>query len=145
MQYVNLGKTGMKVSRLCLGMMTYGSTQWRDWVLTEEQAPDNRKGEARHFAADIDGHPVMPVCNEVVSLRSNQVGIGADMVSVKKWEEEPPLMVMDFAFRMKHALAKNSRFHRRDWGLSIIVLIGHNHMFDVGGVVEHIEDQPPLP
>ena len=38
MQYVNLGKTGMKVSRLCLGMMSYGSKQWRDWVLDEEQA-----------------------------------------------------------------------------------------------------------
>lgn len=38
MQYVNLGKTGMKVSRLCLGMMTYGSTTWRKWVLNEEQA-----------------------------------------------------------------------------------------------------------
>lgn len=38
MQYVNLGKTGLKVSRLCLGMMTYGSKSWREWVLTEEQA-----------------------------------------------------------------------------------------------------------
>jgi 1-deoxyxylulose-5-phosphate synthase len=33
MEYVNLGKTGLKVSRLCLGMMTYGTNQWRDWVL----------------------------------------------------------------------------------------------------------------
>ena len=38
MQYVNLGKTGMKVSRLCLGMMTYGSKTWREWVLDEEAA-----------------------------------------------------------------------------------------------------------
>ena len=38
MQYINLGKTGMKVSRLCLGMMSYGSKQWREWVLDEEQA-----------------------------------------------------------------------------------------------------------
>ena len=38
MQYVNLGKTGMKVSRLCLGMMTYGSSSWRPWTLNEEQA-----------------------------------------------------------------------------------------------------------
>jgi aryl-alcohol dehydrogenase-like predicted oxidoreductase len=38
MQYVNLGKTGMKVSRLCLGMMTYGTSQWRDWVLEEEES-----------------------------------------------------------------------------------------------------------
>jgi aryl-alcohol dehydrogenase (NADP+) len=38
MQYVNLGKTGLKVSRLCLGMMTYGSKKWREWVLEETEA-----------------------------------------------------------------------------------------------------------
>ena len=38
MKYINLGKTGMKVSRLCLGMMSYGSKTWREWVLTEEDA-----------------------------------------------------------------------------------------------------------
>jgi aryl-alcohol dehydrogenase-like predicted oxidoreductase len=38
MDYVNLGTTGAKVSRLCLGMMTYGSPQWREWVLDEEAA-----------------------------------------------------------------------------------------------------------
>ncbi len=38
MHYVNLGHTGLKVSRLCLGMMTYGSSRWRDWVLDEEQS-----------------------------------------------------------------------------------------------------------
>jgi len=40
-QYVRLGTTGMKVSRICLGTMTYGSRKWRDWVLDE--------GEARPF------------------------------------------------------------------------------------------------
>lgn len=35
MKYVNLGKTGLKVSRLSLGTMTYGSRQWREWVLPE--------------------------------------------------------------------------------------------------------------
>ncbi len=38
MEYVNLGKTGLKVSRLCLGCMTYGSSKWRDWVLNEEES-----------------------------------------------------------------------------------------------------------
>ncbi|RPI93425.1 MAG: aldo/keto reductase [Chloroflexi bacterium] len=38
MQYINLGKTGMKVSRLCLGMMSYGSRQWRPWVLEGDEA-----------------------------------------------------------------------------------------------------------
>jgi 1-deoxyxylulose-5-phosphate synthase len=38
LQYNNLGKTGLKVSRICLGMMTYGSSKWRDWVLDEDAA-----------------------------------------------------------------------------------------------------------
>src|SRR5262245_9369729 len=36
MDYLNLGSSGLKVSRICLGMMTYGSPAWRDWVLPEE-------------------------------------------------------------------------------------------------------------
>ncbi|CAN5745208.1 aldo/keto reductase [soil metagenome] len=36
MDYVALGRTGLKVSRICLGMMTYGTPQWRPWVLDEE-------------------------------------------------------------------------------------------------------------
>ena len=38
MDYVNLGKSGLKVSRLCLGMMTYGTSKWRSWVLDEDQS-----------------------------------------------------------------------------------------------------------
>jgi 1-deoxyxylulose-5-phosphate synthase len=38
MEYVRLGTTGLKVSRICLGTMTYGSTKWRDWVLEERDA-----------------------------------------------------------------------------------------------------------
>jgi aryl-alcohol dehydrogenase-like predicted oxidoreductase len=38
MDYVNLGSTGLKVSRLCLGCMTYGTSKWRDWVLNEAES-----------------------------------------------------------------------------------------------------------
>ena len=38
MQYVNLGTTGLKVSRICLGCMTYGSAKWRDWVLDYDRS-----------------------------------------------------------------------------------------------------------
>ncbi|HTT36166.1 MAG TPA: aldo/keto reductase [Burkholderiales bacterium] len=38
MQYVNLGTTGLKVSRICLGCMTYGSPKWRDWVLDYDRS-----------------------------------------------------------------------------------------------------------
>ena len=38
MDYVKLGSCGVKVSRLCLGTMTYGSKRWRQWVLEEEES-----------------------------------------------------------------------------------------------------------
>ena len=38
MRYMNLGRTGLRVSRICLGMMTYGSKTWRDWVLDYGEA-----------------------------------------------------------------------------------------------------------
>jgi aryl-alcohol dehydrogenase (NADP+) len=38
MDYIQLGNTGLKVSRLCLGMMTYGTPAWRKWVLTEAES-----------------------------------------------------------------------------------------------------------
>ncbi len=38
MKFTRLGSTGLKVSRLCLGTMTYGSKQWRPWVLDEEES-----------------------------------------------------------------------------------------------------------
>ncbi len=38
MDYTRLGSTGLKVSRICLGTMTYGSKTWRDWVLDEAES-----------------------------------------------------------------------------------------------------------
>jgi 1-deoxyxylulose-5-phosphate synthase len=38
METIRLGRTGLQVSRLCLGMMSYGDPGWRSWVLPEEEA-----------------------------------------------------------------------------------------------------------
>src|ERR671937_822855 len=38
MDYVNLGRTGLRVSRLCLGMMSYGRHESREWALDENDA-----------------------------------------------------------------------------------------------------------
>jgi aryl-alcohol dehydrogenase-like predicted oxidoreductase len=38
MEYTKLGSTGVTVSRICLGCMSYGTSTWRPWVLDEEEA-----------------------------------------------------------------------------------------------------------
>ena len=38
MEYVNLGSTGLRVSRLCLGMMSFGKHESREWALDESDA-----------------------------------------------------------------------------------------------------------
>jgi len=38
MEYVNLGRSGLKVSRICLGTLTFGSKAWRPYMLTEEES-----------------------------------------------------------------------------------------------------------
>lgn len=43
MKYVRLGQTGVKVSRLCLGCMTYGDPDWRPWILDIGQAREHFK------------------------------------------------------------------------------------------------------
>ncbi|KAI9358453.1 NADP-dependent oxidoreductase domain-containing protein [Pilaira anomala] len=38
MQYTRFGNTGMRVSKLCLGCMSYGSSSWSPWVKDEEES-----------------------------------------------------------------------------------------------------------
>ena len=55
MRYTTLGSTGMSVSRLCLGCMSYGTPSWRPWVLSEEDArPFFRRAiEADRFSSVV--------------------------------------------------------------------------------------------
>ncbi|KAF8652904.1 hypothetical protein AX14_008323 [Amanita brunnescens Koide BX004] len=38
MPYVRLGNSGLKVSRIILGCMSYGTPEWNSWVLGEEES-----------------------------------------------------------------------------------------------------------
>lgn len=38
MKYTQLGNTGISVSKICLGMMTYGSKDWQDWILDYDES-----------------------------------------------------------------------------------------------------------
>ncbi|MBO4246517.1 aldo/keto reductase [Halomicrobium sp. IBSBa] len=38
MEYTTLGSTGIEVSKICLGCMSFGTSEWRDWVLDESES-----------------------------------------------------------------------------------------------------------
>ncbi|HTK81232.1 MAG TPA: aldo/keto reductase [Bacteroidota bacterium] len=101
MIYTQLGKSDLNVSRLCLGVMTYGSKSWRPWVLEED--------ESRPFIQ-----------------RALELGINffdtADMYSRGVSEEILGRAIRDFADRSKIILATKVFFPTtddpRDRGLS---------------------------
>jgi aryl-alcohol dehydrogenase (NADP+) len=84
MDYVRFGSTGLKVSRLCLGCMTYGSKKWRDWVLEEEES--------------------RPFFRRALELEINFFDT-ADMYSVGVSEEITGRALKDFAQRDKVVIA----------------------------------------
>ena len=93
MKFTTLGKSGLKVSRICLGMMTYGSPSWRSWVMSEEQ-----------------GRPIIN--------RAKELGINfydtADMYSVGVSEEILGRAIRDWGERDQWVIATKVFFPMSD-------------------------------
>jgi 1-deoxyxylulose-5-phosphate synthase len=68
-KYVNLGKTGLRVSRVCLGMMSYGNDSDRPWVLDEDAAEPIIK-------AAVDGGVTFFDTADVYSAGASEVATG---------------------------------------------------------------------
>src|SRR5262244_2869941 len=84
MDYTRLGAAGIKVSRLCLGCMTYGSKKWREWVLEDEESrPFLRRalevGINFFDTADIYSHGVS---EEILGRALKEFGPGRDKVVI---------------------------------------------------------------
>jgi aryl-alcohol dehydrogenase (NADP+) len=84
MEYVNLGATGLKVSRICLGTMTYGSKKWRQWVLEENES---RPFFARAFEAGINFFDTadmysVGVSEEILGRAVKELGPSRDKVVI---------------------------------------------------------------
>jgi aryl-alcohol dehydrogenase (NADP+) len=84
MKTVNLGTTGLKVSRICLGTMTYGSPKWREWVLGEEESrPFIRKAlEAGITFFDTADMYSLGASEEVLGRALRDFGPGRDRVVI---------------------------------------------------------------
>jgi 1-deoxyxylulose-5-phosphate synthase len=75
MEYSRLGATGLKVSRICLGMMSYGDPAWREWILDEEAARPfvERAAEAGVMFFDTADMYSMGVSEEVTGRLLREV------------------------------------------------------------------------
>jgi aryl-alcohol dehydrogenase (NADP+) len=93
MEYTNLGRTGLKVSRVCLGMMSFGTSKWRDYILDEE---DSR-----------------PIIQRAIELGINFFDT-ANMYSNGVSEEVTGRALRDFAERDEVVIATKVRFQMKD-------------------------------
>ncbi len=93
MEYTLLGKTGVTVSRICLGCMSYGTSKWRPWVLDEAEA--------------------MPFFRRAVEAGINFFDT-ADMYSLGVSEEVTGKALREFAKLEEIVLATKVRFPMTD-------------------------------
>lgn len=105
-EYINLGRTGLKVSRICLGAMSFGTPEWRDWVLSEDES--------------------RPIIREALELGINFFDT-ADMYSQGVSEEVLGRALRDFARREEVVIASKAFYPtgegHNERGLSRVHLI----------------------
>jgi aryl-alcohol dehydrogenase-like predicted oxidoreductase len=84
MEYVNLGTTGLKVSRICLGTMTFGSSKWRDWVMDEADSLPFIKRALDHGINFFDTADMYSVGQSEVVLGNSlkKLGVQRDKVVI---------------------------------------------------------------
>jgi 1-deoxyxylulose-5-phosphate synthase len=84
MQYVNLGSTGVQVSRICFGTMTYGTKKWREWIIEEADAQPffRRAVEAGINFFDTADMYSVGVSEEITGRALKTFGPGRDRVVI---------------------------------------------------------------
>jgi aryl-alcohol dehydrogenase-like predicted oxidoreductase len=97
MQYTYLGRTGVQVSRLCLGCMSYGDPKWRPWVLDEQAA--------------------MPFFRKAIEAGINFFDT-ADMYSLGVSEEITGKALRQYA-KLEQVVIATKVFHRTGEGLNM--------------------------
>ena len=121
MQYTRLGSTGLNVSRICLGTMTYGAKAWRQWVLEEaESIPLIAKAWELgiNFFDTADMYSV-GVSEEILGKAIREIGIPRDriVVATKLFNPMGPYLNQRGLSRkhLRHALEGSLRRLRMDY------------------------------
>ena len=86
MEYVNLGRTGLKVSRICLGTMTYGTSRVAAWVLDEGES---RPFYRRALELGINFFDTADMYSLRRQRRDHRAGAARVSPGGKKWSSPP--------------------------------------------------------
>ena len=86
MQYTRLGNTGLTVSRLALGCMSYGTSKWRPWVLDEADAEPFYRRAVEHGITFFDTSDIysLGVSEEVTGRMLRKYAVMDEIVLATK-------------------------------------------------------------
>ena len=84
MKHLKLGSTGLKVTPICFGTMTYGSKKWRQWVLEEDDAQPFFRRAIEHGINFFDTADMysLGVCEEITGRALKKYGPSRDKVVI---------------------------------------------------------------
>ncbi|WP_031499553.1 aldo/keto reductase [Bryobacter aggregatus] len=139
MQYTKLGSTGLHVSRICLGTMTYGSKRWRPWVLEEAESIPliAQAWEAGINFFDTADMYSLGVSEEILGKAIRQLGIPRDrvVIATKLFNPMGPDLNEKGLSRkhLRHAIDDSLRRLRMDY-----VDLYQIHRFDPDTEVEEV-------
>ncbi|AFR98147.1 aryl-alcohol dehydrogenase [Cryptococcus neoformans] len=77
MQYVRLGKSGLKISKIILGCMSYGDPEWHEWVLREKEGIEHIKYAYAHGINTFDTADISYSCGaseEILGKAIREIG-----------------------------------------------------------------------
>jgi len=114
MTYKKLGNTGLKVSRLCLGCMSFGDKKWREWMLPKEEGfklieAAWKAGINFYDTADMYSNGVS---EEILGAAIKELGIPRDeiVIATKLFHEIiKPEPLNNNTTRIKNSIKENNK------------------------------------
>ncbi|KAH1513340.1 hypothetical protein KXX29_001958 [Aspergillus fumigatus] len=85
MEYVRLGNSGLKISKIILGAMSYGSKKWQDWVLDEDEALPLIEHAYKRGINTWDTHIF-----DAVDASVKRLGTYIDVLQIHRLDRETP-------------------------------------------------------
>lgn len=121
--YVRLGNSGLKVSRIILGCMSYGSSEWMPWVLGEEEG-------VRHIKAAYDmGIQTFDTAN-IYSKGLSEVILGKAIKQHNLPREELVIMTKVHGLVTRTVTEKHVGQNPEDFGYVNQEGLSRKHIFD---------------